>query len=220
MIRAFVGAGGKTTLIHRQAELFRAEGKRVFVTTSTHMFTESDTVLSDDANTIIAELNRTGYVMACIPEGEKIRSLSPETYEQVCAQADVVLVEADGARRLPHKAHAAHEPVVPTESSQTIQVVGASGFGGRVGKVVHRPELMCAAVGCSQADECTPELYALFVATEHAAGVVRADDIVVNQADDQAGIELAARFAAALRACGDETPVAAGSVREHRLERV
>jgi hypothetical protein len=55
---------------------------------------------------------------------------------------------------------------------------------------------------------------------EHAAGVVRADDIVVNQADDQAGIELAVRFAAELRAYGDETPVAAGSVREHRLERV
>lgn len=134
--------------------------------------------------------------------------------------ADRVLVEADGARRLPHKAHAAHEPVVPAESSQTIQVVGASGFGGRVGEVVHRPELMCAAVGCSASDECTPELYARFVATEHAAGVVRADDIVVNQADDQASIELAARFAAELRACGDETPVAAGSVREHRLERV
>ena len=41
-----------------------------------------------------------------------------------------------------------------------------------------------------------------------------------DQADDQAGIELAVRFAAGLRACGDETPVTAGSVREHRLELV
>jgi hypothetical protein len=79
---------------------------------------------------------------------------------------------------------------------------------------------MCAAVGCSASDECTPELYARFVAEEHVAGVVRADDIVVNQADDQSGLELAARFALELRACGDETPVAAGSVREHRLVRV
>ena len=44
MIRAFVGAGGKTTLIHKQAAQYRAEGKRVFVTTSTHMFMEGDTV--------------------------------------------------------------------------------------------------------------------------------------------------------------------------------
>ena len=75
MIRAFVGAGGKTTLIHEQAARYRAQGKRVFVTTSTHMFIEPETVLSDDPEVILAQLNRTGYVMAGIPEGEKIRSL-------------------------------------------------------------------------------------------------------------------------------------------------
>ena len=69
MIRAFVGAGGKTTLIHEQAAAFRAEGKTVLVTTSTHMFIEPDTVLSDDPEVILAQLNRTGYVMAGIPEG-------------------------------------------------------------------------------------------------------------------------------------------------------
>ena len=31
----------------------------------------------------------------------------------------IVIVEADGARRLPLKAHAAHEPVVPPEANQT-----------------------------------------------------------------------------------------------------
>ena len=53
MIRAFVGAGGKTTLIHTQAEQFRAEGIRVCVTTSTHLAIESDTVLSDDPAVIL-----------------------------------------------------------------------------------------------------------------------------------------------------------------------
>ena len=71
MIRAFVGAGGKTTLIHEQAAAFRAEGKTVFVTTSTHMFIEPDTVLSDDPDTILGELNRRGYVMAGVP-GENL----------------------------------------------------------------------------------------------------------------------------------------------------
>ena len=92
MIRAFVGAGGKTTLIHEQAAAYRAEGKRVFVTTSTHMFLEPDTVLSDDPDVILAELDRKGYVMAGRPEGQKIRALSPETYAAVCDHADVVLV--------------------------------------------------------------------------------------------------------------------------------
>ena len=147
MIRAFVGAGGKTTLIHRQAELFRAEGKRVFVTTSTHMFTEPDTVLSDDANTIIAELNRTGYVMAGIPEGEKIRSLSPGTYETVCAHADVVLIEADGSNRKPIKFPNSTEPVLYNNVEEIVVVCGLQALGSPLMEAAHRPELVKACLG-------------------------------------------------------------------------
>ena len=50
MIQAFVGAGGKTSLIRKLARKYRAEGKKVFVTTTTHMFIEEDTILSDDAD--------------------------------------------------------------------------------------------------------------------------------------------------------------------------
>ena len=38
MIIAVVGSGGKTTLIKKLAEQYRAQGKKVFVTTTTHMF--------------------------------------------------------------------------------------------------------------------------------------------------------------------------------------
>ena len=147
MIRAFVGAGGKTTLIHRQAARYRAEGKRVFVTTSTHMFAETDTVLSDDADTIIAELNRTGYVMAGIPEGEKIRALSPETYEKVCAQADVVLIEADGSNRKPIKFPNSTEPVLPDNVEEIVVVCGLQALGRPLIEVAHRPELVKACLG-------------------------------------------------------------------------
>ena len=147
MIRAFVGAGGKTTLIHRQAERDRAEGKRVFVTTSTHMFAEPDTVLSDDADTIIAELNRTGYVMAGIPEGEKIRALSPETFEKVCAQADVVLIEADGSNRKSIKFPNSTEPVLPDNVEEIVVVCGLRGVGKKLHEVAHRPELVKACLG-------------------------------------------------------------------------
>lgn len=147
MIRAFVGAGGKTTLIHRQAERYRAEGKRVFVTTSTHMFAEPDTVLSDDAGTIIEELNRTGYVMAGIPAGEKIRALSPGTYEKVCAQADVVLMEADGSNRKPIKFPNSTEPVLPDNVEEIVVVCGLQALGRPLIEVAHRPELVKACLG-------------------------------------------------------------------------
>ena len=147
MIRAFVGAGGKTTLIHKQAAQYRAEGKRVFVTTSTHMFIEPDTVLSDDPDIILGELNRTGYVMAGLPEGQKIRTLSPETYARVCAHADVVLVEADGSNRKPIKFPNSTEPVLPGNVEEVVVVCGLQAIGKPLIEIAHRPELVKACLG-------------------------------------------------------------------------
>ena len=92
MIIAVVGSGGKTTLIKKLAEQYRAEGKSVLVTTTTHMFIEKDTLLTDDADTILRALTETGYAMAGLPAGEKIKALSPETFRTVSNHADVVLV--------------------------------------------------------------------------------------------------------------------------------
>ena len=147
MIRAFVGAGGKTTLIHTQAEQFRAEGKRVFVTTSTHMAIESDTVLSDDPAVILRELDRPGQVMAGLPHGEKIGPLSPETYTSVCRQADVVLVEADGSNRKPIKFPNATEPAIYGNVEEIVVVCGLHALGKPIGDVAHRLELVLNCLG-------------------------------------------------------------------------
>ena len=147
MIRAFVGAGGKTALIHAQAEQFRSEGKRVFVTTSTHMAIEPDTVLSDDPAVILRELNRTGYVMAGLPHGEKIGPLSAETYISVCRQADVVLVEADGSNRKPIKFPNATEPVIYDNIEEIVVVCGLHAFGKPIGDAAHRLELVLNCLG-------------------------------------------------------------------------
>lgn len=163
MIRAFVGAGGKTTLIHKQAAQFRAEEKRVFVTTSTHMFMEPDTVLSDDPEVILGELNRTGYVMAGIPEGEKIRSLSPGTYKKVCAHADVVLIEADGSNRKPIKFPNSTEPVLYDNVEEIVVVCGLQALGKPLREVAHRPELVKACLGAEDDTVITLEHIAVLV---------------------------------------------------------
>ena len=80
MIISVVGSGGKTTLIKKLAKQYRAEGKTVLVTTSTHMFIEEDTLLTDDASVIIRALQEKGYAMAGIPAGIKIQSLSPKDF--------------------------------------------------------------------------------------------------------------------------------------------
>lgn len=58
MIYAIVGAGGKTGLLKEMAAQFRQEGKSVFVTTTTHMFIEEDTLLTEDASVIITPEKR------------------------------------------------------------------------------------------------------------------------------------------------------------------
>ncbi len=55
MIIAVVGSGGKTTLIKKLAARYRREGKTVLVTTTTHMFIEDDTLLTDDAEPVVPE---------------------------------------------------------------------------------------------------------------------------------------------------------------------
>ena len=146
MIISVVGSGGKTTLIKRLAAQYRSQGKRVLVTTTTHMFREDDTLLTDDPGTIVRALQEHGYAMAGIPEGQKIKSLSRETYESVCGFADVVLVEADGSKGLPLKYPNATEPVIPENTEEILVVCGLNAIGKPAKTVCHRLELVKACL--------------------------------------------------------------------------
>ena len=156
MIYAFVGSGGKTTLLKKMAAQLRGEGKRVLVTTTTHMLAEPDTLPGDDAAAIIHALQEKRYAMAGIPEGTKIRALSGQTFDAVCAHADVVLVEADGSKMLPLKYPAAYEPVIPENTDEIIVVCGLNALGQSLKDVCHRPELAGACLGISEDAVITP----------------------------------------------------------------
>jgi len=156
MIISVVGSGGKTTLIKKLAAQYRSEGKTVLVTTTTHMFLEEDTLLTDDADTIIGVLREAGYAMAGIPEGEKIKALSQKTYEEVCSFADVVLVEADGSKCLPLKYPNATEPVIPENTDEIIVVCGLNAIGQKAKAVCHRLALVKKCLGIDDDTVITP----------------------------------------------------------------
>lgn len=141
MIRAIVGAGGKTSLIKKMANEYREQGRKVFVTTSTHMFVEKDTLVTEDVDAILQELESKGYVMAGSACGEKIKALPLEVYEEVCKHADEVLVEADGSKHLPLKFPNDTEPVIYDNVEEIIVVSGLHGLGKPAKEVVHRIEL-------------------------------------------------------------------------------
>ena len=157
MIIAVVGSGGKTTLIKKLAAQYRSEGKTVLVITTTHMFVKEDTLLTDDADTIIQAIKETGYAMAGIPDGEKIKPLSKETFDAVCAWADVVLVEADGSRRLPLKYPNAAEPVIPENTEEIVVVWGPHGLHKPARSVCHRLELVMQCLGIREDTLITDE---------------------------------------------------------------
>ena len=156
MIYAIVGAGGKTGLLKEMSARFRREGKAVFATTTTHMFIEEDTLLTDDAAVIIDTLRKDGYVFAGVPEGQKIRALPGAVYAEVCEAADVVLVEADGSKHMPLKYPNETEPVIPDNADEILVVCGLHGLDKAAGDVCHRPELVKAHLNITDSTLITP----------------------------------------------------------------
>ena len=158
MVTAVVGAGGKTTLIRELSARYRAQGKRVLVTTSTHMFREPSTLVDAQAAQIAAALQTEGFAMAgsAAPEG-KIGPLPPGLYA-ACAAADEVLVEADGARGHLVKLPRAGEPVIFDNVTDIVLVINLKAEGLPLRVAAHHPEQVAAALGVAQDTPLTPAL--------------------------------------------------------------
>ena len=109
---SLVGGGGKTTLLYAFARHCAAKGWRVLVSTTTHIRQPGENYAADEA--ALASLWAAGrYAVAGVPaEQGKLTALPPEQLTCWMAQADMVLLEADGAKRMPCKVPAAHEPVL------------------------------------------------------------------------------------------------------------
>lgn len=120
--------------------------------------------------------------------------------------ADYVLVEADGAKKLPLKAHAGHEPVIPACAGRTVCVVGVDGIGAPVSQTCHRPHIFAQLAGVSVDDAVTPEAVAAVLCAEGLHDVV-----LINKVETAADWRAAQRIAALC-----ETPVMAGKPLEGR----
>ena len=195
-VTAVIGSGGKTSLLRRLAE--EVPGT-VILCTTTHIrpFTEYPLLTEPTPETVRQALANSRVICLGTPcENGKLTApaLSMDT---LAGLADYVLVEADGSRQLPLKAHGLHEPVIPTVSRLSICVVGASGFGKPIREAVHRPERFRALTGAAEAAPVTPELAAQALLAEHLCGTV-----LLNQLDGPEVLSEARHFAALLTAQG------------------
>lgn len=139
---SFTGAGGKTSMIRRLAWEGRERGLKVLVATTTHMFRpERYGVFSKDKNQVRRMLEQESVAVAGQEAGDrKITFVGSWFYRQICPLADLVLVEADGSRRLPLKVPGPGEPVVPCNCDMVLSVFGLSVLGQEAGKLCFRIE--------------------------------------------------------------------------------
>nr|WP_243183293.1 selenium cofactor biosynthesis protein YqeC [Anaerosolibacter carboniphilus] len=147
---AFVGCGGKTSLIEAVIEELKEDLFPIIHTTTTKIFlpeTSGEIIISTDFNihmnavknnmnkviTLGYEINRENKVVG-LPQGwvDQINRLQPEA---------CILVEADGCKGKSIKLYETFEPCVPIHTKSIVVVIGIDGFtGGDILEMAHRPE--------------------------------------------------------------------------------
>ena len=180
-VTAFIGGGGKTSTMYALAEELRNKGS-VIVCTSTHILCPPQYPYLPH----ISEKLSFGQVVSTgTVDGHKL-SMPEQSFSELMHFADYVLVEADGSRQLPLKAHALHEPVIPIETNKVLVVIGIDGIEKPIREVAHRPELYAAIVHSDIDTVVTAEMIRDVIHT-----YPRCDGIVINKSDDPERIEQA-----------------------------
>lgn len=202
------GAGGKTTTLHRLAGEFVRRGQQVAVTTSTHIMEEDEpcflravpggsvpaapSQMQAEAqafsNLVRDKLDRFGQVWTGMPApGGKLGSLPEVLLDKLWNLEIPVLIEADGARRMPLKVPADHEPVIHPRTTHVLSVYGLDAVGKMLKEVCFREVLAEKLLNKNGAERVTAEDIALLAASAEAGKKgcpeQAAYTVVLNKAD-------------------------------------
>ena len=134
---SFTGGGGKTSLIRRLAWEGRELGLKVLVIPTTHMALPEHFFVPEPSQEALERALRdrgiavAGKAEERKPGVKKISFWDWEFYQQAKEKADLVLVEADGAKRLPVKVPGPAEPVIPGDTDLILCVYGLKALGQR-----------------------------------------------------------------------------------------
>jgi molybdenum cofactor cytidylyltransferase len=226
---ALVGGGGKTSAMFRLGDELAALGWRVVLTTSTHIGAEqvaqvhhAITLPTQSPFAPRRQLlthSPTLLVGPVDPLTQKAAGLSPGLIDDIANTpgVDTVINEADGARTLPFKAPAGHEPVLPSSTTLVVPVVGIDAVGQPLDAAhVHRPERVAALTGAMPGQPITAEHIAAVLS--HAQGGLKDVPsharvrVLVNKVESAAQAETAHRLARLLLQTPRIDAVAFGAV--------
>jgi probable selenium-dependent hydroxylase accessory protein YqeC len=138
---AFMGSGGKTSLLLAFAGVYQAEGIPTILTCTTRSEPLPGVPVRD-----LADLDSDHSLPASFflrdgqTEDGKWQGLAPEAVDGLgrAFPDRVVLSEVDGSAKRPLKIHRPGEPVWPRRTSLAVLVMGAAAVGGFAEQNVHR----------------------------------------------------------------------------------
>jgi len=171
-IVALVGSGGKTSSLFLLGRELAAQGKKVVLATTAQMIMPDSgqiPMVLESRPGIIGErvteiLHQHNQVLVASGQEEgKLTGLPCELLLELAAlpQVDRLIVEADGSRGLPLKFATDYEPVVCSEDTLVVLVLGISALGRKLSEdSFHRWELACKYLGVEKGSEITPQLAA------------------------------------------------------------
>ncbi len=140
MIISIVGGGGKTTTMLYIGRYFAKRGKKVVITTTTHIIKPEEYIEIDSAKELEKFEFKDEPVVIGKDVGEKLASLDIIEVRELNKYADIVLVEADGAKRLPIKIPREGEPVIPENTDICIVCMGIDAVGKKISEKCFRYE--------------------------------------------------------------------------------
>jgi len=203
------GAGGKTSAIRRLAQEYIESGQRVIVTTTTHMMVEDRPwfLLEPSAEKMGELLAAYGQAWVGTPApGGKMQGVPCEFLDKIWKMGLPVLIEADGARKLPLKVPGEQEPVILPETTHVLSVYGLDAVGQRIEDVCFRPERAAELLDKKITERVTAEDIAFLAASDRAGRKGCPPEavytVVLNKADDRKRRECALEICGLL--CGKE----------------
>lgn len=180
-VTAIIGSGGKTSLMYKLAEELSQNSRIIICTTTQILKPEHIITLISPSEEDIEKAFEYNSCICIGSKNEKGKLSVPEIkFNVLMKYADYIIVEADGSKGLPLKAHAEYEPVIPKESVETIVVLGIKGIGKPIKEVCHRPELYAEILKIDVNTLVTPEMAAEVINFEGYG-----DFVVINQVDSE-----------------------------------
>lgn len=203
-IVSLVGGGGKTTLMYCLADACASRGKRVLVSTTTHIYQPDKRFLARDDAEAEALWAAGKFAVIGTPMPGIGKLAAPETgfLRRLMERADITFLEADGAKHHPCKVPRNGEPVLLPECNLVLGVFGLSAVGKPLREVCFRLEEAMELLGVEPDHILTEEDAAEILSSPAGTGKDlggREYAVVLNQCDDgrrrRAGGEIAARLA-------------------------